>query len=191
MSESKLENLSKSSEDQLNHLVNYLKFFSDKCSTLASISHFHHGDKYGQVEFYNWCAQDLNKMADQVIDYIKKRGGKVHPEDIIACKFNIDSEKKVDLNILPPIELLDYLHKEDKHYNDKLNEMIKFASNEGDINMKDLVKGLKDELEKWNAKFDDSIKILRSANASTKMNPNDLENVFKSQFNEIKKFREI
>ncbi|CAF1048710.1 unnamed protein product [Brachionus calyciflorus] len=191
MSESKSVNLSKKCEDELNRFLNYLKYFSDKCNTLASVSHLHYENKFGLVDLFNWCSQDLSKMGDKVIDYLKQRGSQVHPEDLIASKFNIESEKKVNLHTLPAYDLVDYLHKEDTHYNDLLNDMIKCAERENDHDLKQFYESYKDELSNWNKKIDGVLDHLRSARMSAKLTDSDLDNLYKNKFKEITQFREI
>lgn len=188
---SQVKSLSKDTEEHLNNFLNYLKYFSDKCDVLSSISHFHYEDKFGLSDFFKWCSQDLNKMSDKIADFIKDRNGNVHLKDLIAIKFNAENEKKVDLHSCTPFELADYLHKEDTHYNDMLNDLIRFAEKQDDKGLKDFFVSYKDELANWNQKFDEALYTMRTTTTSSKMTENDLQNVFQEQFNKIKHFREI
>ncbi|RNA05981.1 hypothetical protein BpHYR1_011393 [Brachionus plicatilis] len=188
---SQAKTLTKETEEKLNHFFNYLKYFSDKCTTLSSISHLHYGGRYGLCDFFNWCAQDLNKMDEKVVDYIKQRNGQVNLIDLIASKFDVETEKKVDLHSLTPYELVDYLHKEDTRYNDLLNDFIRFADKQKDEELKQFFASYKDELTNWNKKIDDSLITIRKSTTSSKLTEDDLHNVFQNQFDKIRNFREI
>lgn len=188
---SQTKSLSPECEEHLNNFLNYLKYFSDKCNVLSSISHMHYEDKYGLSDFFKWCSQDLNKMSDKIADFIKDRNGNVHLKDLIAVKFNPENEKRIDLHSCTPYELVDYLHKEDTHYNEMLNDLIHFAEKQDDKGLKHFFVGYKDELTNWNRKFDESLYTMRTSTTSSKMTEKDLDHLFQDQFNKIKNFRQI
>lgn len=180
MPESKILNINQSSEEHLNHLVNYLLSLSHKCKSMACYFRKNYSEMYGIADFYQWCAEDLDKTADQVLYYINKTGSHVKLQGV---------EKPETENFGTPVQSLEYILREDKCLTALLTNIHDFADIKGEQSLKDFLENkMIVPMCAWNKKMEEVIKKLRLANAT--QNIYELNKTFKNEFNLIKKLRE-
>ncbi|CAF0746305.1 unnamed protein product [Brachionus calyciflorus] len=162
-------------EYQLRRLVNYLRNFNEICKALSIYFRKEVEDNYGMADFYQWCSGDLLKSADKVNGYISKIGGNTKFEDI---------EPPQHINYGTPVQTMEYIHKEDSHLANLIQEIYNFAETNNDKDLMDFMhKELIIPLKAWNKSFDSVLPNLRSAT------PEVLSETFQRTFELMKKYR--
>ncbi|CAF0724136.1 unnamed protein product [Brachionus calyciflorus] len=177
---SEVPNVQQSVEFHLNNLANYLLSLSYKCKMMACYFRKNYSDMFGIADFYQWCADDMDKSVDLVKDYIGK----------IGCHVEIkEAEKPEREDFGTPLKSLQYILKEDQCLSALLTNIYNYSKIKGEENLKNF---LEEEMiipqSAWNKKIQDLIEKLRLANET--QNQTDLDKTFKNEFSLIKRLRD-